>query len=123
MPLAYGVQALITASLLVIVVFVWRSKADFRLKAGILIAANLAATPYVFDYDLAALAPALALALSYGLDKGFRPYEKSGLAAIWIMPLLARPMASTLLLPVGPAAILLFVAGLLSRAAAEAKAP
>ncbi len=122
-PLAYGVQALITASLLVIVVFVWRSKADFRLKAGILIAANLAATPYVFDYDLAALAPALALALSCGLDKGFRPYEKSGLAAIWIMPLLARPMASTLLLPVGPVAILLFVAGLLSRAAAEAKAP
>ncbi|MEI9915637.1 MAG: hypothetical protein WDN29_07295 [Methylovirgula sp.] len=37
-----------------------------------LIAANLAATPYAFDYDLVALGPALAFALSYGLDKGFR---------------------------------------------------
>ena len=122
-PLAYAVQALVTVSLLAIVVFVWRSKTDFRLKAAVLIAANLAATPYVFDYDLVILAPALAFALSYGLDKGFRPYEKSGLACIWIVPLLTRPAASVLFLPLGPVAVLLFVAGLLSRVLAEAKKP
>jgi alpha-1,2-mannosyltransferase len=122
-PLAYAVQALATVSLLAIVIVVWRSKADFRLKAATLIAANLAATPYVFDYDLTVLAPALAFALSYGLEKGFRPYEKSGLALIWIAPLLTRPMASALLVPIGPVAILFFVAGLTFRVLAEAKEP
>jgi len=121
-PLAYAVQALVTVSLLAIVILVWRSKTDFRLKAAVLIAANLAATPYVFDYDLAVLAPALAFALSYGLDKGFRPYEKSGLALIWIAPLLARPAASVLMIPLGPLAVLLFVIGLVARGFGEAGA-
>jgi alpha-1,2-mannosyltransferase len=120
---AYAGQAVVTASLLAAVIVVWRSKADFRLKAATLIAANLAATPYVFDYDLAVLGAALAFALSYGIDKGFRAYEKSGLALIWIAPLLARPLASGLFVPIGPPVILLFVAGLVLRARADASSP
>ena len=61
----------------------------------------------------------MALALSFGLDQGFRPYEKSGLALVWIAPLLARPGASTLLLPIGLLAVLFFIAGLVRRARTE----
>jgi hypothetical protein len=118
---AYAVQALVTLGLLAAIIFVWRSSADFRLKAAALIAANLAATPYVFDYDMAVLGPALAFALSYGLSNGFRPYEKTGLALVWIAPLVTRPVATALFLPVGTLAIIFFVADLTLRAAAEAK--
>lgn len=114
--LSYGIQAFMTAAMLLAVVYAWRSRADLRLKAAVLIAANLAATPYAFDYDLVALGPALAFALSYGLDKGFRGYEKSFLALIWIAPILIRPLASTFFIPLGPPVILVFVAGLMFRA-------
>jgi hypothetical protein len=36
------------------------------------------------------LAPALAALAARGLDRGFRPYEKTLLALAWAMPLLAR---------------------------------
>jgi len=114
--LAYAAQGAASFALFVAVLLVWRSAADFRLKAAALMSASLVATPHVFDYDMAILAPALAFAVSYGLDKGFGPFEKSGLALVWIAPLLARPLAETVVLPLGPIAVLLFFSGLLRRA-------
>jgi alpha-1,2-mannosyltransferase len=121
--LAYAAQGAITCALLVVVIFLWRSAADFRLKAASLMAASLIATPQAFDYDMAILAPALAFAVSYGLNKGFTPFEKTGLALVWLSPLLARPMASAALLPLGQIAILIFFAGLIHRAWTQAKHP
>jgi hypothetical protein len=116
---AYVVQSIVSLAAIVAVAVVWRSKADDRLKAALLMAANLIATPYAFDYDMVVLGPALAFALSYGLEQGFRPYEKSALALIWLMPLSARPAATALLFPLGPLAVTLFVAGLAARAMAK----
>lgn len=109
--LAYLVQGAVSGALLVILVLVWRSATDFRLKAAALLAASLLATPQVFDYDLAILAPALAFALAYGLDQGFGAFEKAGLAAIWIAPLLARPLGEAYI-PFGAISVLLFFAGI-----------
>jgi alpha-1,2-mannosyltransferase len=114
--LAYAAQAALGCGALVALILIWRSAADFRLKAAALLAASLMATPHVFDYDLAILAPALAFAVSYGLDKGFGPFEKSGLALVWIAPLLARPLAGAACVPLGSLAVLLFFIGLSRRA-------
>ncbi len=114
--LGYAAQGTASCALIVTLTLLWGSAADFRLKAASLMAASLIATPQVFDYDMAILAPALALAVSYGIDKGFGPFEKTGLALVWIAPLLARPLASAALLPLGSIAVLLFFIGLVRRA-------
>lgn len=116
---AYAVQGIVSAVLLIVIALLWRSAADFRLKAAALLAASLIATPYGFDYDMVVLGPALAFAVSYGLEKGFRAYEKSGLALVWIAPLFARPVAGALLIPLGPLVIALFLGGLILRARAD----
>lgn len=119
--LAYAVQGAVSFALLVTLVLLWRSAADFRLKAAALLAASLIATPQVFDYDMAMLAPALAFTVSYGFDRGFGPFEKTGLALVWIVPLLARPLAAAAFVPLGPIVVLLFFIGLVRRAWTQTK--
>ena len=114
-PLAYAGQAAVTIAALAALAWLWRGHADARLKAAALLAACLIATPYVVDYDMVVLAPALAFAVSYGMEKGFAPFEKSGLALIWIMPLLARPLGG-FGVPFGAPVLALFFVGLILRA-------
>jgi arabinofuranan 3-O-arabinosyltransferase len=86
--LAWLVQGLITLSTAVIVWIIWRSQISYDLKAAILSAAALLATPYAFAYDIAAIViPAAFLAkdqLNHGLLRG----EK----AMWIV-LFGAPLA------------------------------
>jgi hypothetical protein len=108
-PLAYAMQAIVTLMLAVAVVRLWRSAVSFRLKAAGLIIAAILATPYSLDYDLMVLAPAIAFFAAEGLAHGFRPWEKSALAALWLMPLIARTFAETTFIPLGaPMMILVF---------------
>jgi hypothetical protein len=79
--------------------WLWRAPVDFALKAAGLIIAAALATPYSLDYDMTALAPAIAFLAVHGMRCGFAPYEKSALAAVWIAPLVARSLAQTMLLP------------------------
>ena len=106
-PLAYAVQGIVTAAVLAALAVVWCGAADQRLKAASLMVASLLTTPYCLDYDMVVLGPALAALTSPGLAAGFRPYGKTLLAVLWIMPLLARPLATVIGLPVG--ALLLIV--------------
>jgi arabinofuranan 3-O-arabinosyltransferase len=52
----WTVQAIITASVAAGVVALWRSRADYNLKAAGLCAGALLATPYVFGHDMPILA-------------------------------------------------------------------
>jgi alpha-1,2-mannosyltransferase len=88
--LAYIVQILVTVGLAVAVCWLWRSAISARLKAAALIFAALLSTPYSLDYDLMVLAPAIAFWAADGLSRGFRDWEKTILAALWILPLVAR---------------------------------
>ena len=117
--LAYTVQAAASAATIAALVWLWRGGADGRLKAAALLVACLLATPYGLDYDMVVLAPALAFAVSFGLEKGFGPFEKSGLAVVWAAPLLARPLAGSVCLPLGVLVMLMFFAGLIHRALRE----
>ena len=51
------------------------------------------ATPYVLDYDLVVLAPAIAFLAAHGLRRGFAPYEAALLVALWVLPFVARSIA------------------------------
>jgi hypothetical protein len=118
-PVAYAVQTVVTAAIAVALGWLWRSRADFALKAAALAIAALLATPYSLDYDLMVLAPAIAFLAAHGLTHGFRPYEASALAALWLMPLAARSVAEATLIPLGVPLMLAVFALILGRAMAE----
>jgi alpha-1,2-mannosyltransferase len=115
--LAYAVQGSVTLVLAATMAWLWRAPVDFALKAAGLIIAALLATPYSLDYDMTALAPAIAFLAVHGMGRGFAPYEKSALAALWIAPLVARSLAQAMLLPVGVLAMTAMLIVVLHRAA------
>jgi alpha-1,2-mannosyltransferase len=119
--LAYAVQCAVTAMLAGTLVWLWRAQVDFPLKAAALIIAALLATPYSLDYDMTALAPAIAFLAVDGLRRGFAPYEKSALAALWVVPLVARSIAQAVLVPVGVLAMAAMLGVILHRAAQQAR--
>jgi alpha-1,2-mannosyltransferase len=70
---------------------------------------------------MTALAPAIAFLAVDGLRRGFAPYEKSALAALWIAPLVARSIAQAVLVPVGVLAMAATLGVVLHRAAQQAR--
>jgi hypothetical protein len=118
-PLAYAIQGLLTVTMAAALAWLWRSAAAFPLKAAALIVASILATPYSLDYDLVALAPAIAFLAADGLRRGFAPWEKSALPFLWIVPLVTRPLAEHTLIPLGTPAMLVVLGLVLCRAAHE----
>jgi alpha-1,2-mannosyltransferase len=122
-PLAYAVQGAVTLAIAAALVWLWRSPAAFALKAAALCLATILATPYSLDYDLMLLAPAIAFLALDGLARGFAPYEKTALAALWAAPLVARGVAQATLIPLGVIAMLIVFALVLRRARTDLGAP
>jgi len=103
--LAYVGHGALVLALAAPVWIAWRAPERNDLAAGALLcAACVLASPYALDYDLAVLGVAIALLARAGAEEGFRPYEASLLAFAFAAPLLARPAAAALGLPVGLAA-------------------
>src|ERR1700720_4649798 len=99
--LAYAVQIALALMLAASLAWLWQSNAAFELKASALATGSLLATPYVLDYDLVVLAVAIAFFARHGMDRGFRSFEISLLAAAWIAPLLSRGVAGATGIPLG----------------------
>jgi hypothetical protein len=99
--LAYAVQIALALLLAASLAWLWRSNAASELKAAGLATGSLLATPYVLDYDLVVLAVAIAFFVRHGLNRGFRDFEISLLAAAWIAPLLSRAIAGATGIPLG----------------------
>jgi hypothetical protein len=94
--------------ILMALLLVWRSAGEkVNLRAAGVCAAVALSTPYLFDYDMAVIGLGVAFLFAEARDRGFRPFERSALAFIWIAPWLSRPAAQYLALPLGPAAMLL----------------
>jgi hypothetical protein len=104
--LAYAVQGALTLAVAGTLTWLWRGVVPFALKAAALCLAVLLGTPFSLDYDLMVLAPAIAFLAIDGIAHGFRPYGKTALAALWLLPLLARPVAGAILLPLAVPAML-----------------
>ncbi len=109
-PLAYALQGAVTVALAVALARLWRSAAPYPCKAAALCLATILATPYSFDYDMMVLAPAIAFLAVDGFVRGFSPWERTLLAALWLMPLIVRSVALVSLIPLGvPVMLALFV--------------
>ena len=78
---AYMLQAAVTLAVGVTLKWLWRSSASFALKAAALCLSAMLASPYGYDYDMLIVAPAIALLASDCLVHGWRPWEKTTLAA------------------------------------------
>ncbi len=117
--LAYAAQGMTVLAVAVLLARLWRSQAAFALKAAALLAGALLSTPYLLDYDLAVMAPAIAFLVAHGIAHGFLPYEKTALAFSWIAPLLARALAEYIGLPLGLIALVVLFTIALRRAAAD----
>jgi hypothetical protein len=84
---AYTAQFALALLVAGVVIWIWRAAASFRVKAAALATGVLMVTPYLGYYDLALLALPVAWLGCEGLETGFMPYEKTVLAAAWIVPL------------------------------------
>jgi len=113
--LAWTVQAIAMLALTVGLVWLWRSRAAYDLKAAALAAGALLATPYLYIYDIVVLAVAVAFLLRYALARGFTAAEILGLPVAGAL-LLAYPYAKT---QVGLAAATIVLALVAHRAFAE----
>ncbi|MBF0246685.1 MAG: DUF2029 domain-containing protein [Alphaproteobacteria bacterium] len=99
--LAYGAQAAMAVFSAFGVAWLWRGRAAFAVKAAGLVCGALLATPYVLDYDMVIVAPAIAWMAAHGMKHGFLDWEKTVLALAWIAPLVARASALAINFPLG----------------------
>ena len=91
-PLAYGLQGVLTAATVGAVAWVWYKRV-FPLAYFVLAVGVLLVTPYAYDYDLAIMGLAIAWYGWEGLNNGWLPGEKAVLVLAWLMPLIGTPVA------------------------------
>jgi len=103
--LAYAVQVAVTLAVAGGLAWLWSSRVP--IKAAALAIGTILATPYSLDYDLMLLAPAITFLAADGMQRGFHPWQKSLLAALWLVPTLARPVAQATLIPLAVPAMLM----------------
>ncbi|MDQ2079923.1 glycosyltransferase family 87 protein [Xanthobacteraceae bacterium Astr-EGSB] len=118
--LAYGGQAVVAAGVVAATVMAWRAEVPIRLKAALLLTGAMLATPYVVDYDFVLLGMAAAFFAAHCVERGFLPWEKTLLAAAWLVPLVARTAAREVYLPVGLMVLAAMFAVLMRRVRADA---
>jgi hypothetical protein len=118
--LAYAAQGATMLAVAAALVRLWRSEAAYPFKAAALAIGSILATPYSLDYDMMVLSPAIAFLAAEGLKHGFAPWQKSALAWLWFVPLVARSVAEYAFVPVGVWTMLTVFALVLWRAAQDA---
>jgi hypothetical protein len=120
---AYAVQAAASCLAVALLVLVCvRCRGNIGGQAAACAVAAPLISPFFLDYDLTLLAFPLAWMFAEGLRCGFRPYEKPVLALAYVLPLIARPLALDLGIPIAP--LLLFaLLALIVRAALPSVRP
>ncbi len=82
-PLAYSVHGVVAIVVAWTVWRVWRHCSDARLRNAALVTGSFFISPYVFDYDMSWLAFALAWFALYGMERGWRRFEREVLVLFW----------------------------------------
>ena len=117
-PLAWSVQAMVALIAAGAIAALWRSRADYEIKAAALGAGAMLATPYLYTYDLVVLAVPLAFLWRLGRARGFLTHELAGIGLACLLVLIF-PFVKA---PVGFAAVLLVAALIAHRALAPRSA-
>ena len=100
--LAYAAQAALVAGVIAGLVWLRRRDPQGRAESAAMITAALLATPYLLDYDLAILALPLAWMFREGRRSGFDAWEKTVLAAAYVLPLVSHTLAASAGLALAP---------------------
>jgi hypothetical protein len=116
--LAWIVQGLLSLLLAVGLGWLWKSRAEFELKAAALAAGALLATPYLFMYDLVVLAVAVAFLLRLALAREFLSRIDIAALATAGALILIYPYVKT---QVGLAAVVIVMALIVHRASTQAR--
>jgi hypothetical protein len=123
--LAYCAQTLVGAGAIATVAWAWGRPADPDMKNSALLLATPLATPFIFDYDLMLVAPAIALLARKGVQNRLLPWEGTALAVLSLIPLVSRTMGELthiLLAPFAIGAGLAFIVVRIRAESAEAHA-
>jgi hypothetical protein len=108
-PLAYAVQTLST--LVGVALALWcAGKGRPAIRNAAVCAAAVLSTPYILDYDLVIVGVGIAFLVADAQEQGWRRWEKTALAAIWVTPLIARNVAEYTLVPLGLLSAVLLLA-------------
>ncbi len=122
LALAYAMQIALSLAVLAVVCFAFWYTHSIEERAAVLILGSLLVTPYSLDYDLVALAPALAFLVVRGLRDGFADFEVSLLVIAWFAPLITRPLMMVTGIPFALIAMLALFYVLAKRILANSKA-
>lgn len=98
---AYVVQAIVAFLVIAATIMVSRASRLPEVRNSLVCAAAALGTPYVLDYDLVILLPALAWLYLDGRRHGFMRWDGTLMACVWIAPLFARPVAQFAYVPLG----------------------
>jgi hypothetical protein len=98
-PLAYAVQAIVTASAVLMAALVAR-RGSMEVRGAAALSAALLCTPYVLDYDFVLLGVAIAFMAADMAKRGALRLEASWLAYAWIAPLFGRAVSEMTHVPV-----------------------
>jgi alpha-1,2-mannosyltransferase len=119
LALAYGIQLIAAVAACA---GLWRlQRRCYRgdAEGPAMVAAALVASPFLLDYDLILLAIPMAWLTQRGLVTGFRPWEKTILACAFMLPAVARNLAGTIGIPLGPLVVMAVLVLVLRRGIAE----
>jgi alpha-1,2-mannosyltransferase len=112
---AYVIQAIATLSMAVLIAVIWRRGATRALRGASLLAATLLAVPLALVYDELLLLVAIAWFVREARMRGFLPWEKILLIAIYPLSLLTWTAGRVLHVPLGPMIGLIVIALCLRR--------
>jgi arabinofuranan 3-O-arabinosyltransferase len=116
---AWALQGAMTVACTIVVLLIWRRCPAYEIKAAALATAALIATPYLYVYDLVALAVPMAFLVRIGLRDGFLPYETGALALATALVLLVPVITAA----TGLMAVLLVWLLICRRAIAAVRSP
>ena len=100
--LAYGAQAVLVAVVVGALIWLQRRAPNSCAEGPAMIVAALIASPFLLDYDLVILAVPLAWMLREGARTRFLDWEKTVLAAAFVLPAVSRMLAMEARLPLAP---------------------
>ncbi|MGH6982068.1 MAG: glycosyltransferase family 87 protein [Stellaceae bacterium] len=99
--LAMAAQAVALLAAVAAVAIVWYRRADMAIRAATLIAATLVALPVILFYDLLPATIAIAWLMRDARARGYFPWEKTILCAMWPVALLCRGIGEQTHVPIG----------------------
>ncbi len=114
-PLAYGVQGIVTAIAIAAAALAAR-RGSMEVRGAAALSAALLCTPYVLDYDFVLLGVAIAFMVADMGKRGALTWEPTWLAYAWIAPLFGRSLSELTHVPVNLIAAIAVLALALRRA-------